>query len=386
MNTSLIEQVSFRFEEEFDSKPKIYFAPGRINVIGEHLDYNGGSVLPAAIQMGVYVAIQNRKKGSSHIISGSFGESMRFVWGKYQPYPTGNWRNYVLGVLKYLEPYLPMHFEFDMMIDGDIPLGAGMSSSAALEVAIAFAMNDLFNLKLDLTTLAKIAHQAENQFVGVNCGIMDQFASALGKADSYLLLDCQTESYTYVEAHMDGTEWLLINSGVSHALADSGYNQRRKECENALRKLQSVEPSIDFLADRRVSNLLETANLNETENRRVEYVTDEVGRVDQVVKALKTNDTESVGSALSKAQMGMRDKYEISCPEIDSIIQGLAEIQEVLGARMMGGGFGGSIIALVQSGTTGAISQSLNALIDDELASNLSFHEVKISSGPRRLK
>jgi galactokinase len=380
------KHLSIRFKEEFGAEPQVYFAPGRINVIGEHLDYNGGKVLPGAIHLGVYVGVKIKSKGTSQIIANSFDESMRFIWGKYEPYPTGNWRNYVLGVLKYLEPHLPMQFEFDMMIDADIPVGSGISSSAALEVGIAFALNDLFNLQLDLNTLADIAHQAENQFVGMKCGIMDQYASALGKADQLLLLDCQTKSYDYIPSALENSEWLLIDSQVKHALAESGYNDRRAESTSAFEKLKEQDPNLKSLADVDDLARYDLELLSLIERKRAKYVVEECARVQHVVEHMSSGNAAAIGHILVEAHLGMKEDYEITCPEVDAIVEEVSKLPFVHGARMMGGGFGGSVLVLAKKATAEQIIPAILTRFIVEFDLTPSYIEVEISGGPRRLK
>ena len=381
-----VQNITQRFNTEFGSQPSVYFAPGRINVIGEHLDYNGGKVLPAAMQMGVYVAIQTKKKGGTHIVAESFQESMRFVWGEYEPYTTGNWRNYVLGVLKYIEPYFPRQLDFDMMIDADIPIGAGLSSSAALEVGIAFALNKYFNLNLDLTTLAKIAHQAENQFVGMECGIMDQFTSAFGKQNHLLLLDCQSEKHEYIPAALPGFEWVLIDSQIKHALAESGYNIRRQESTSALEKLQDQDSSLTSLADVNDLDRFDLTSLTDNEKKRAKYVVEECARVDEVVKLMADGDAEGIGQILLKAHKSMKNDYDITCPEVDAIVEEISKLDFVCGGRMMGGGFGGSVIALIKEGYSNQIAPSIlnRFIVDFDFTPNCI--EVEISDGPKEVK
>lgn len=386
MNNKLVTKLSDRFSEEFKSAPQVYFAPGRINVIGEHLDYNGGQVLPGAIQLGVYLAVKIKSKGTTQIIANSFDESMSFVWGVYDPYPTGNWRNYILGVLKYLEPHLLMQFEFDMMIDADIPAGAGISSSAALEVGVAFALNDLFNLHLDLTTLADIAHQAEYQFVGMKCGIMDQYASALGKADHLLLLDCQSERHEYIPSDLPDCEWVLIDSQIKHTLAESGYNDRREESNGAFEKLKAQNDSILSLADIRDLRKFDLTSLTDIEQKRAKYVVEECARVEKVIKLMAQNDAKTIGQILIEAHHGMKNDYEITCPEVDAIVEEISRLPFVYGGRMMGGGFGGSVLVLAKKGSAEQIIPVILTRLIVEFDLTPSYIEVDISDGPLRIK
>lgn len=339
-----------KFHEIFGVHPNIAVkAPGRINLIGEHTDYNEGFVLPSAVNLGIYAVFAESAKSYSEVYALDMDESYRFDVNQVKPLQGGGWKNYLLGVVHFLQRMGKSPGQFRMVFAGDIPRGSGMSSSAALENAISFGLNQLFALNIDRASLAKVGQNAEHEFVGVKCGIMDQFSSMLGKKDHAMLLDCRSLNYEMIPFDLANHQLLLINSNVHHNLADSQYNVRRSQCEEAVAVINEKYSEIRSLRDVAPETLEEFKDrLNSTTMKRCQYVLKENQRVLDLVDALKSNNLGKAGELLKEGQQGMADEYEITCAEID-FLSGFANRYEgILGSRMMGGGFGGCTISLIR--------------------------------------
>ena len=324
-------------------------SPGRINLIGEHTDYNNGYVLPTAINKSILLQIS--KNGSEHlcnIYSKTYGKSFSFDLREISR-SEQQWENYILGVISEIQKQEKGLSGFDCIIDSNLPVGAGISSSAALECGMAFGLNEIFDLCLDRQTMAEICQSAEHNYVGTKCGIMDQYASMLSKKDHLLLLDCQTLKASYVPAHFTGFKILLLNTKVTHSLANSEYNTRRKECEEVVNAVQKKYPKTASLRDVTFDILEEVKNeLSEVHYKRALYVLQENERVLQAVKSIKNADLLNFGHLMYDSHVGLRDDYEVSCKELDFLVDFSKEFDAVYGARMMGGGFGGCTINLIK--------------------------------------
>lgn len=337
-----------QFVKQFAVEPKVSVkSPGRINIIGEHTDYNDGFVLPTAIDKAVYVAVSDRDDDLIKLYAEDFQTLFESSLDSLAP-TTEGWPNYILGVVNQLrEQKLPIR-GFNLYIDGDVPLGAGLSSSAAVECATGFALNVLFDLNLDRVALAKIGQQAEHTYAGVKCGIMDQFASILSKANHVVRLDCRDLSYTYEPLDLGKYTILLFNSNVKHALASTEYNDRREACEQGVAWIQEKYPQVSSLRDATTSMLNEMVlPKDETVFRKCQYVIKENLRVQAACVALHDGDLKELGRLMYQTHAGLRDDYQVSCPEIDFLVEYVSHFPEVLGARMMGGGFGGCTINIV---------------------------------------
>ena len=323
-------------------------SPGRINIIGEHTDYNNGFVLPTAIDK--KIRFKFRKNNSSNICnvySANFKTSFSFDLKNVKP-SNQQWENYILGVIFEIQQLSGKLEGFDCTLDSNIPVGSGISSSAALECGLAYGLNELFNLELSKITLVKIGQRAEHNFVGTKCGIMDQFASIMSKAGHVILLDCQSLEYSYVPMQIEPYKILLLNTNVSHNLASGEYNVRRKQCEDGVKIIQKKYPEVNSLRDvspemlATFKNDLDTVTFN-----RCLYVVDEKDRVLNTVEALKNNELTVVGENMYKTHEGLSKLYEVSCPELDFLVDFSKNYNEVIGARVMGGGFGGCTINIV---------------------------------------
>ena len=337
-----------RFRQNFGGEARLYRAPGRVNLIGEHTDYNDGFVLPAALEQCTWIAAAARPEPRLRVGSLRTGETREFALDDPDPRPRGDWSDYVRGVAVMLERDGCRLTGADMLIDSDVPVGAGLSSSAALEVASGFALLDGAGQAIDLTRLALACQRAENEFVGMRCGVMDQFASCRGARDRVLLLDCRSLEFRL--SPVDPSVRLVIcNSMVHHELAGSEYNRRREQCEDGVARLKAVLPGIRALRDVTSADLARHgALLSDVVFRRCRHVVTEDDRVQRAAAALEAGRVGEVGRMMQESHVSMRDDYEISCREIDILVELSGRVEGVLGARMTGGGFGGCTINLVR--------------------------------------
>ena len=345
---SIINKIEQKFEQTFSEKPLIIRAPGRVNLIGEHTDYNDGFVLPAAINKAIYLGVSQRADDEIHLVSVDLNES--FTGSVHKLEKEGqHWTLYILGVVEQLQKAGKTVGGFNLVFSGDIPLGAGLSSSAALECGVAFGLNELFSLGLDRVSMVKMAQAAENEFVGVKCGIMDQFASMMGRKNAVIQLDCRSLDYTYNPIEMAGIEIVLFDSRVSHSLASSEYNTRRSQCEQGVKLIQTKYPEVKNLRDATQDMLDELVkDQDPVVYRRCRYVVQENRRLLEGCEDLKRGDVAAFGKKMFATHEGLSKNYEVSCPELDFLIDCVKDQPAVLGARMMGGGFGGCTINLVK--------------------------------------
>ena len=357
----MLDTIKQVFEQEFSTSPILVKSPGRVNLIGEHTDYNDGFVLPAAINRYAYFAIKPNGLNDYRFYSYDFNQSFCTQVNLLEP-SSERWANYLLGVIDQMVADGKDIPGFDCVFGGDVPIGAGMSSSAAIECGLAFALNHVYQFGYSNMELAKIAQQAEHKYAGVKCGIMDQFASLHGKANHVLQLDCQTLQFEPFELDMSHLSLILVNTGVKHSLASSEYNKRRAECAEGVEILNQFEPKITSLRDANL-NLLKKHKLefNSKVWDRCTYVIEENERVLSACDALKDKDFLKFGKLMYQSHYGLKDKYEVSCPELDQLVNIAEGIDGVLGARMMGGGFGGCTINLVENGCIDEFEQSIIA-------------------------
>lgn len=340
--------ISTIFREKFQTQPLVVRSPGRVNIIGEHTDYNEGFVLPAAIDKAIYVGISAREDDMIHLYSESYQQDhiVRIPDIKPGDIP---WTNYILGVVdQLLINGFPVR-GFNLALHGDVPLGAGLSSSAAVECAVIFAINELYGFQIDKMELVKMAQKAEHKFAGVMCGIMDMFASMFGKKGYAMKLDCRSLEYEYEPLHMEGFKILLLNTNVKHNLASSAYNERRQQCEQGVLWLQKYYPEINSLRD--VSKEMLDRYIQERDPlvyQRCRYVVEENQRLLTACDYLNQGNLAGLGQMMYQAHEGASHDYEVSCKELDFLVHAVKGRPGVLGARMMGGGFGGCTINLVQ--------------------------------------
>lgn len=342
------ERIAELFRAQFGEPAVIVRSPGRINLIGEHTDYNLGFVLPAAVDKAIYIAIGPRNDEAIHLYAGDLEES--FTSSLHDLKPTAKqWPNYLLGVADQLEKTGHALAGFNAVVIGDVPLGAGLSSSAAVECATIFAMNEMWLLKLDRLSMVKMAQKAEHEFAGVKCGIMDQFASMFGQTGKVIQLDCRSLEYTYIPFNMEGIRIILFDTGVKHSLASSAYNKRREECEAGVALIQQKFPEVKSLRDATI-DMVETclAGKEVAVYHRCKYMVEEIDRLQKACTRLEQGDMAGFGEYMFETHEGLSKLYEVSCKELDVLASLARDCKGVLGARMMGGGFGGCTINLVK--------------------------------------
>ena len=369
---------------------RFYFSPGRVNLIGEHTDYNGGHVFPCALTLGTYGAARKREDNKIHLYSmnlDSFGvveASLDDLTNKKEY----NWANYPLGVVwAFKEKGHTITSGFDMVIWGNIPNGSGLSSSASLEVLTGVILTDLFEIKdLSMTDLALIGQYSENNFNGCNCGIMDQFAVAMGKKDHAIFLDTSDLSYEYAPCVLDGAKIVITNSKVKHSLVDSAYNDRRNECAAALKALQS-ELDIQALGDLTPEEFEAHKSLikDEIQLQRAKHAVYENQRTIDAVIALKAGDIESFGKLMNQSHISLRDDYDVSCEEIDILVDLAWKIPGVLGSRITGGGFGGCTVSIVKDESVDTFIETIGKTYLEKVGHEAEFYTVDIGDGASRL-
>lgn len=343
-----LKDVVEKFEALYAQQPLVVRAPGRINLIGEHTDYNNGFVMPAAIDKETVFAIQASPDHVSVIYSIKYDEFFTVDLQNPQPVKTPLWANYLLGVLRQLIDRGHTIKPFSCVFGGNIPLGAGLSSSAALECGFAFALNELNQLHIPKTELARIAQWSEHNFIGVKCGIMDQFASLMGKEDHVILLDCRSLSYKLFPLQLRGYSLVLVDTHVKHSLVDSEYNTRRAECEKGVEILKQYYPEVNSLRD--ATETMVRKHRSEMAGKvfdRCLYIVQEIARVQLASTYLEKHDLMAFGKCMFETHEGLSSLYQVSCKELDFLVEHAQQIPGVIGARMMGGGFGGCTINLV---------------------------------------
>jgi galactokinase len=344
---SLAATVLQRFRESFTSEPTLYFSPGRINLIGEHVDYNDGFVMPAAIDKGIYYAVAANNSKELHFYSMDFDEWLTVAVADIKK--MNNWKNYVLSVVN---EFLLLGHDvkgFDCVFAGDIPRGSGMSSSAAVEGGLAFALNEMLDARLNRVQLALLCQRAEHNFPHVNCGIMDQFANMMGRQDEVLLLDCKTMEHQYFPLQLQGYKIVLINSKVHHTLVSGEYNIRRQRCEEGLAILKNQLNIQSFRDITRVEDLMQyKSGMTEKVFNCCLYVIEEIARTKKAAAFLPQDNLIEFGKLMYATHEGLSKLYEVSCTELDFLVELAKKDSHVIGARMMGGGFGGCTINIVK--------------------------------------
>ncbi len=342
------EKILSKFKELFQETPRIFRAPGRINLIGEHTDYNDGFVLPAAIDKEIYFAIAANGTSTCNLYAFDLDEQFSFDLNKISKNDETQWANYLMGIVDVLQKNNHNIEGFDCVFGGNIPIGAGISSSAAIESGLIFALNTIYKLELDRKTMALYGQQAENDFVGVKCGIMDQYASLHGEKNKLIKLDCRTLKHKMINFNLRDYRIVLVDTGVKHNLAASEYNNRRKECEEGVRIIKEAYPRVKKLRDVTLDMLKEHRYTMDSDIfKRCQYVIEENIRVDSAAKALQGDYFTGLSQLMYKAHSGLKVKYEVSCDELDFLVDTARNMSGVKGARLMGGGFGGCTINLV---------------------------------------
>ena len=386
------EQLIAKFQELYGEGGEIrtYFAPGRVNLIGEHTDYNGGHVFPCALTMGTWAVVRNREDRKLGFFSLNF-EKLGIIETSLDeliPSKNAGWTNYPKGVMWAFEKrgYELTH-GMDILIYGNIPNGSGLSSSASLEVLTGLMLKDTFGFEdLSMIDLALIGQYSENNFNGCNCGIMDQFASAMGKKDHAIFLDTNTLKYEYAPVVLENAKIVIINSKVKHSLVDSAYNDRRNESAQALKDLQTVcdIKTLGDLTDEEFE-AHKDAIKDEVARKRGKHAVYENQRTIKAVKALKVNDIETFGKLMNASHVSLRDDYETSCPEVDVLVDEAWKIPGVIGSRITGGGFGGCTVSIVKDEAIDQFKANLTKVYEEKVGKTPEFYVVSIGDGPSRL-
>lgn len=382
MDTKIIKE---KFVSIFGEGARVYASPGRINLIGEHTDYNGGFVFPGAIDKGICCAIRENGTDKVNAFSLDYNESVEFSISE-ENLPQQSWARYIYGVVKEIQKRGGKLQGFDTVFAGDVPLGAGMSSSAALESTYAFALNDMFSLHIEKFSLALIGQATEHNYCGVKCGIMDQFASVFGKAGHLMRLNCATMEYEYFPFNPKGYKLVLLDTCVKHELASSAYNKRRESCERVCQTIQNKHSEVKFLSDADFSKLEEVKNeISMEDYLRAKYVIGEKQRVLTVCDALGKDDYETVGQQMYGTHYGMSKEYEVSCEELD-FLNDVAKECGVTGSRVMGGGFGGCTINLVKEDLYSGFIATAKEKFKEKYSYEPKVYDVVISDGARRIE
>ena len=383
MDTGVLEK---RFEEIYGTKVEhLYFAPGRVNLIGEHIDYNGGRVFPCALSFGTYLAVALRD--DQKIAFASMNQAFRLECDptifEHKP---AEWVKYPLGVVKEFADRGFDPWGFDILYFGDIPNGAGLSSSASIEVVTAFMLNDLLHAGLDVVELVKMSQRAENLFVGMNCGIMDQFAVGMGKKEHAIALDCGTLDYDLIPLHLNGYKLVITNSNKNHDLVTSEYNVRRSQCEQALVDINQ-ELNVKHLCDLSEEELERARHLisDETVYRRARHAVTENARVNEAIDVLQKGDLVRFGELMNESHRSLKEDYEVTGVEMDTLAEEGQKLPGVLGSRITGGGFGGCTVSLVKEDNVQEFIEKLASVYHDKVGLNAEFYVADIGDGVRKI-
>ena len=370
------------FISRFGGDPLIVKSPGRINIIGEHTDYNNGFVLPAAIDKAAYIAMSLRDDNEIHLVALDLNESFSTRVEDLKPTTDLSWTNYILGSAAQFQKNGLALRGFNAVLLSDVPIGAGLSSSAAIECATVFALNELLGTNLTRLTMVGMAQKAEHEYAGVMCGIMDQFASMMGKKDHVIRLDCQSLEYQYVPLKLEGYKIVLFNTNVKHSLASSEYNTRRNECNQAVAWVRQTETAVESLRD--VTELMLDQYVkpkSELIDRRSRFVVQEIERLLNGCEDLIKGDVQALGKKMFKAHEGLSKMYEVSCKELDWLVDFVKDNPNVMGARMMGGGFGGCTINLVKEDAIEELVKSIQPAYEQAMHLTLTSYIASIENG-----
>lgn len=388
MIKGLIED--FKTLYKYEGEVKVFFSPGRVNLIGEHTDYNGGFVFPCALDFGTYAVAVKRNDNIFRMYSKNFENLgiIEFSLDRLINEPQDDWANYPKGVIKtFLEAGFDINSGFDVLFYGNIPNGAGLSSSASIELATSVILKDLFNLDIDMVSMIKLSQKAENKFIGVNCGIMDQFAIGMGKKDNAILLDCNTLNYQYAPVVLNGASIVIANTNKKRGLADSKYNERRGSCEAAVKVLNENGINIKYLGELSVERFNEIKHLitDEEQLKRATHAVTENERTKIAVEKLNAGDIEAFGELMNQSHISLRDDYEVTGFELDSLVEAAWEAEGVIGARMTGAGFGGCTVSIVKDEFIESFKKSVGEKYTAKTGLVADFYVAKIGDGSRKI-
>jgi galactokinase len=380
----MIFHLNQQFIDRYGKQPMFYSAPGRVNLIGEHTDYNEGFVLPGAVDKNIYIAIAKNDDRKLKVYANQFNEQKEVSLDALKP--VEGWFTYLAGMMFHLQKIGKPIGGVDMIIDGGVPVGAGMSSSAAICSVFGFAVNELYCLELDRMQLALIGQKTEHTFAGVKCGIMDQFASLHGKAGYVMKLDCRSLEYEYIPFHFPDYKIVLVNSMVSHALASSEYNLRRQQCEEGVRIMKQFLPGIKSLRDVSLQDLeAQQQELPKDVLEKCHYVISENERLLQGCGFLAKSDIQSFGKLMYASHEGLSKEYRVSCEELDFLVETARQQKGVAGARMMGGGFGGCTINLVKTENVDGFAVAMKAAYQKRFHKEPDVYITQIEDGAKRI-
>ena len=380
-----IDRLNRIFYQLYQDDPIIVRAPGRINLIGEHTDYNNGFVLPAAIDKAVYVSISKRNDNKIFLHAEEYNENYiahidNLRQSKF------HWSSYVLGVVEQLQKRNYQLTGFNIMVGGDVPVGAGMAASAAIECATVFALNELFDLNISRLEMVKIAQKAEQEFVGLQCGIMDMFSSMYGKKGQVIKLDCRSLEYEYFPFEQDDIKIVLLDTSIKHSLASSEYNTRKKQCEEGVAMIQQHIPQVQSLRDATIEMLDKYVAQNKLIYNRCRFVIEEINRLLAACIDLQKNDINAFGKKMFATHKGLSKMYEVSCNELDIMVDLVKHNKAVIGARMMGGGFGGCTINIVREDAVEELIYDTREQYRERTGMNLNAYIASIEDGARLQK
>ncbi len=384
-----IEQLKAAYEAAYQKQATdIFFSPGRVNLIGEHTDYNGGFVFPCALSFGTYILLSKNEESKINFRSLNIDAVYSLELSELTaPLPNKAWANYPLGVFaQFIKRGIAITQGYDIMFWGNVPAGAGLSSSAAMEVVTAYALNELLGTGYDLTELAKIGRAAEHEFAGVMCGIMDQFASAHGRADHAIYLNCDTLNYELVPVKLDGVKVVVANTHSPHHLDSGSFNDRVRQCQLAVEQINTVRP-IKCLAELSQAEFLqvEHAITDEVAHRRARHVVGEVQRTKDAVEALQKGDIDLFGKLMNQSHESLRDDYEVTGPQLDALASAAWKVDGVLGSRMTGGGFGGCTVSLVRDEVIPTFIEKVGLEYTNQTGLTADFYIAEIGDGAHRV-
>mgnify|MGYP000956630567 FL=1 len=386
----MLEKLYDKFKELFGYEAESkFFSPGRVNLIGEHTDYNGGHVFPCAIHKGTYALVKKRDDKKFRMYSENFENLgiIEFLLDNLVNEKKHKWVNYPKGVVKmFIEAGYKIDSGFDVLFYGNIPNGSGLSSSASIEIVTSIILKDLYNLDIDMVEMVKLSQKAENQFIGVNSGIMDQFAVGMGKKDNAILLDCNTLKYSYAPVILKDEVLVIGNTNKKRGLADSKYNERRAECEEALKDLQK-ELDIQSLGELSVEEFNKSEKLikNEINRKRAKHAVCENQRTIKAQKELMEGNLEEFGRLMNESHVSLRDDYEVTGIELDTMVEIAWNQEGVIGSRMTGAGFGGCTISIVKKGAVDKFIENVGKEYKEKVGLDADFYVVNISDGAKKL-
>lgn len=389
----MLKDLVLEFKKKFGEFENIrtFFSPGRVNLIGEHTDYNGGFVFPCALDFGTYAVVRKREDKIFRMYSKNFENLgiIEFSLNELTYKKEDDWANYPKGVIKtFVDHNLDVNSGFDVLFFGNIPNGAGLSSSASIEVLVAVILKNLFNLNIDMVEMVKYCQIAENKFIGVNSGIMDQFAVGMGKKDKAILLDCNSLNYEYVPVELGNMSIVIANTNKKRGLADSKYNERRASCEAAVEELNKNGVNIKYLGELTVEEFEKIKHFikDEEQLKRARHAVRENERTKEAVNVLKAGDIEKFGKLMNESHISLRDDYEVTGMELDSLVEAAWEENGVIGSRMTGAGFGGCTVSIVKNENVESFIKNVGEKYKRKTGLNASFYVANIGNGAGELK